>query len=57
MHKFKRNESIVERHFRKGNIICHVLLGYYMARFERHLYRIVKEKDLHWYNKTTGEIS
>lgn len=57
MNHYNPHQQIVERHFGVGTIVHRVLTRYYLAHFTNGLYRIVKEEDLHKFNKTTGEIS
>lgn len=57
MNKFNHNDSIVERHYGVGTIAHRIFLRYYLAYFKKYYPHIVKENNLHKYNKTTGEIS
>ncbi len=57
MTKFKSQQSIVERHYGIGTIVHRILMRYYLAHFKKNGFHLVKEKNIHKYNKTTGEIS
>lgn len=57
MTKFKRHQSIVERHYGRGTIAYRIFMRHYMAYFIKNGFHIVKEKNLHKLNKTPGEIS
>lgn len=61
MHKFNRNDSIVERHFGVGRVVLPLLFHMYLVKFENKercpTPKIwpINERNMHKYNKTTGE--